>query len=80
MKNKKIIITIIICTIILAILFATFKIYSSYMFNDNGTLSDAHSKLVEHLQNVEDKEERKKQIDFSLEQNMITQEEANELY
>ncbi len=80
MKNKKLVIIIIICTIILAILFATFKIYSSYMFNNNGTLSDAHSKLVEHLQSVEDKEERKKQIDFSVEQNMITQEEANTLY
>lgn len=80
MKNKKVIIIFIICLIILAILFATFKIYNSYMFNDDGTLSDGHTELIEHLKSVKDKEERKKQIDFSLESNIITQEEANELY
>ncbi len=81
MKSKKTVIIIaIICLVILAILFATFKIYNSYMFNDDGTLSDAHTQVIEYLKNVEDKEERKKQIDFSVESNIITQEEADELY
>lgn len=80
MKNKKNLIIAIGVIIILAIAFGVFKIYDSYIFNEDGTLSDGHTELIEHLKNIEDEEERKKQIDFSLESNIITQEEANELY
>ncbi len=81
MKSKKTVIIIaIICLVILAILLATFEVYNSYIFNNDGTLSDAHTQVIEHLKNVKNKEERKKQIDFSVESNIITQEEANELY
>ena len=36
--------------------------------------------LITHLKSIEDVNERKNQIDFSVQQNIITQEEANELY
>ena len=35
---------------------------------------------METLRKVEDKEERKKQVDYALEQNLITQKDADELY
>ena len=77
MKNRK---WIIIIIVLLGIVFASIKIYNSYIFNEDGTLSDAKTQLIEHLKSIEDKEERKKQIDFSVESNIITKQEANELY
>lgn len=79
-KNKKLLIIAIIILIILAIYFGICKIYNDYIFNQNGTLSDGHAELLQHLKNIEDKNERKKQIDFSLESKIITNEEAQELY
>lgn len=80
MKNKKIIIIAIIIVIVTAIVFGVYKIYDSYLFNEDGTVADGHKDLIDHLKSIEDKEERKKQVDFSLEQNIITQKEANEIY
>lgn len=80
MKNKKIIVISIIIVVIIAIGFGIYKIFDSYMFNEEGTVVDGHKDLIEHLKSIEDKDERKKQVDFSLEQNIITQSEANELY
>lgn len=77
MKNKKVVILVIV---LLAIILASIKIYNSYLFNEDGTLSDAKTQLIEHLQNIEDEEERKKQVDFSVESNIITKQEAAELY
>jgi uncharacterized protein YxeA len=78
MKNKKIILVVII---ILAVILGTLKICSSYLFNnsDNG-ITNGKVELINHLQSIEDKDERKNQIDYSVEQNIITQKEANELY
>ena len=80
MKNKKIIVISIIIIAIVALGFGIYKIYDSYLFNEDGTVVDGHKELIEHLKSIEDKEERKKQVDFSLEQNIITQNEANEIY
>lgn len=80
MKNKKIIVISIIIIAIVALGFGIYKIYDSYLFNEDGTVVDGHKDLIEHLKSIEDKEERKKQVDFSLEQNIITQSEANEIY
>ena len=82
MKNKKVIIILFIALVICAIIFGVFKATHNpnYLYNEDGTISDGHKDLIEHLKNVENDAERKKQIDFSLEQNIITQEEANELY
>ena len=80
MKNKKILITFIVILIIVAVLFGIYKVYSSHLFDENNSIPNGKLELIEHLKSIEDSEERKKQIDFCLEYNSITQEEANELY
>ena len=79
-KNKKIIILISII-IILAVIFSFFHIRKSYLFNaDNNGIIDGKAELINRLEKIEDKEERKKQIDYSVKQKVITQEEADKLY
>lgn len=80
MKNKKVLIIVVVIIIVLAVIMGIIKIYNSYLFSQDGTISDGHDELIEHLQNIDDEAERKNQIDYSVEQNIITQEEANELY
>lgn len=79
-KNKKIIILISII-IILAVIFSFLQIRKSYLFNaDNNGIIDGKAELINRLEKIEDKEERKKQIDYSVKQKVITQEEADKLY
>ena len=79
-KNKKIIILISII-IILAVIFSFFQIRKSYLFNaDNNGIIDGKAELINRLEKIEDKEERKKQIDYSIKKKVITQEEADKLY
>ena len=83
MSNKKIL--IIIAVVLLLVCAVVFGIYKAthnedYLYDSNGNIIDGREELIEHLKDVEDAEERKKQIDFSVESNIITQEEANELY
>ena len=79
-KNKKIIILISII-IILAVIFSFFQIRKSYLFNaDNNCIIDWKLELINRLERREYKEERKKQIDYSVKQKVITQEEADKLY
>ena len=79
-KSKKIIILISII-IILAVIFSFFEIRKSYLFNaDNNGIIDGKAELINRLEKIEDKEERKKQIDYSVKQKVITQEEADKLY
>ncbi len=83
MNNKKaIIIIIFVILILLAIGFGIFMAThsSKYLYNLDGTIPDGKKELIDHLKSVEDKNERKNQIDFSVQQNIITQQEANELY
>lgn len=83
MNNKKaIIIAILVILVVVAIGFGIFKAThdENYLYNEDGTIIDGKSELVNHLKAIEDSNERKKQIDFSVEHNIITQEEANELY
>ena len=83
MNNKKVIISIILVVlIIVAIGFGIFKATHNedYLYNENGTIIDGKSELINHLKSIEDAKERKNQIDFSVQQNIITQQEANELY
>ena len=82
-NNKKaIIIAILVILVVVAIGFGIFKAThdENYLYNEDGTIIDGKSELVNHLKAIEDSNERKKQIDFSVEHNIITQEEANELY
>ena len=83
MKNKKFLIIGIIVIIVLAIIIEVGVSKSKLednLFNQDGTVVDGHKDLINHLKSIEDKEERKKQVDFSLQQNIITQEEADILY
>ena len=80
MKNRKILIIAIIIIIIFGIGYGAYRLYNSYLFNEDGTISDGHADLINALKSVEDDEERKRQVDFSLESNLITEKEANELY
>lgn len=68
--------------IILAVGFGIFKAThdENYIYNKDGTIPDAKSELINHLQSIENSDERKTQIDFSVEHNFINQQEANELY
>ena len=80
MNNKKIIL-IIIVIVVLAVILSIYKIYSSNLFRaDDGKIGDGKPELIEHLKSIENEQERKNQIDFSVEHNAITQEEANTLY
>ena len=59
-KDKKIIILISII-IILAVIFSFFQIRKSYLFNaDNNGIIDGKAELINRLEKIEDKEERKK--------------------
>lgn len=83
MNNKKTILFIILIILVLvAIGFGIFKAThnENYLYNEKGTITDGKSDLINHLNSIEDKNERKNQIDFSVQQNIITQQEANELY
>ena len=77
-KKKKIIIAILII-ILVALFFGGYKITTSYLFNSNGKITDGKAEVIEHLKSIEDENERKKQIDYSIEKNIITQEEADNL-
>ena len=77
-KKKKIIIAILII-ILIAIIFGVYKIATSYLFSSNGKITDGKAEVIEHLKSIEDENERKKQIDYSIEKNIITQEEADNL-
>ena len=83
MNNKKVIISIIlILLVIVAIGFGIFKATHNedYLYNKDGTIVDGKKDLINHLKSIEDADERKNQIDFSVQRNIITQEEANKLY
>lgn len=80
-KKKFIIVIVIAIIVVLAIIFSVYKIYTSYLFRESdGKIVDGKTELIEHLKSIENEEERKNQIDFSVEHNAITQEEANTLY
>ena len=83
MKNKKVIVGIILAVlIIVAIGFGIFKAThnENYLYNQDGTITDGKSELINHIKSIEDVNERKNQIDYSVQQNILTQQEANELY
>lgn len=83
MNKKKVIVGIIlIILIIVAIAFGIFKAKhdKNYLYNKDGTIVDGKGDLINKIKSVEDVNERKKQIDFSVQQNIITQQEADELY
>lgn len=79
MKKKYLIIAITII-ILVAILYGIYTVLTSYLFNEDWTIPDGHAALIETIKNTSDTDRRKKSIDDALGFNLITQEEANELY
>lgn len=79
MKNKKVMIIIsVVLLIVIAIIMGIHKFYSSYLFNEDGTvLSSSYNLYYEQLNNLSG-DERIKLIEFGVEQNIITREEADE--
>lgn len=80
MKNKKILIIVVIVVILCAIVVGGINFYSTHLFNKDGTISNPSEEVIEHLKSIENADERKTQINHALNNNMITQEQANELY
>lgn len=83
MKSKKVIIGIILAIlVIVAIGFGIFKATynEDYLYNQEGIVVDGKKELIESIKKMENTEERKKKIDFCVEHNILTWEEANELY
>ena len=83
MNSKKIIYIslIIIALVILSVILYFSLIQPTLIINHDGSItSTGKNDLIVHLREIKDTESRKNQIDFALEQNLITQEEANTLY
>lgn len=78
--KKSIILLSIIIIIILAVVICIVKARSNYLYNEDGTLTDGHEELIENLKKTEDEETKKKKTDFYLQQNVLTQDEADEIY
>lgn len=66
--------------IISLIFIGVIKYHKDFLFMEDGTIQNSHYELINHLKAIENNLERKKQIDFSLEHNLITLEEATDLY
>ena len=84
MKNRKVIIIISILVLItVAIIVGVHKFYSSYMFNEDGTISgtnmnEFYEMYFEMLENSSG-DDTKSLVDFGLQQGIITESEAKEL-
>lgn len=79
MKNKKVMILIsVVILIVIAIIIGIHSFYSSHLFNEDGTLLGNSYKLYyEQLDNLSG-DERIKLIEFGVENNIITRQEADE--
>lgn len=77
MNKKKIIISALL--IVLAILFGVYIFFSSYMFDENGKITDSFTLFYERLEELENDSEREELIKFGIENDIISEEEAKEL-
>ena len=72
MKNKKLIIISLIIIIIVATTFGIHNFYSSYMFNEDGSISGTSKEdLIEKLKQLEEKDDYIRMVTFSFEQNIL---------
>lgn len=78
MKSKKIMIIIsVVLLIVIAIIIGIHKFYSSHLFNEDGTvLGNSYKLYYEQLNNLSG-DERVKLIEFGVENNIITRQEAD---
>lgn len=78
--NKKYITIEIIVILVIAICFGIYKIASTYIFEKDEGIQNSHEELLNHIKSIEDDKERQNQIEHSINQNLISEQEANELY
>ena len=83
MKKDKTIIIFIIIIIIVAVLSGICKIMTSYMIEEDykkeTKIEDGGNDLIKYLNKIENEEERKERVEWYLEANKITEEEAKEI-
>ncbi len=79
-KNKKILIIFIVIIVCIAIAFGIHRFISTTVFNADFSIPNGKAELIEALKSINNVEERKERIDFFVQYNAITQEEANQLY
>lgn len=79
MKSKKLMIfASVILLIIVAIVIGVYNFYSSYMFNEDGTIDNPRQVFFEQVEKLSG-DERVTVINFGVEHNIITQKEADKL-
>ena len=78
MKSKKVVIIVsVIVLIVIAIIMGVRNFYSSYMFNEDGTIDNPRQVFFEQLENPEiSGDDRITLINFGVEHNIITPKEA----
>ena len=64
--------------LIFLILFISLNIIL-YIYEEDGKIQDSHKELVEHLKNLNNIDDKKNQVQFFLEYNLLTDEEAEEI-
>lgn len=81
MKNKKVVIIVsVIILIVAAIAYGVHNFYSSYMFNEDGTIAgDSKESFITNVKQLEDYEDKKNLVEFAVEHGVITQKEADEI-
>jgi len=79
MKSKKLMFfASVILLIIVAIVIGVYNFYSSYMFNEDGTIDNPRQVFFEQVEKLSG-DEMVTVINFGLEHNIITQKEADKL-
>lgn len=79
MNKKKIVVIFGTLLIVLAIFFGVYIFLSSYMFNEDGSITDSFSLFYQRLEELENESEREELIKFGIENDIISEEEGNEL-
>ena len=78
MKNKKIMVIVsLILLIVMSIIVGIHKFYSSYMFNEDGTIDNPRQVFFEQLEKVSG-DDRVTLINFGVEHDIITSKEAEQ--
>lgn len=76
---KKYMVFIIFIIICIAIVIGVNISNNTYIYQEDGTIQDSNGELVNHLKDINNIEEKKNQVQFFLEYNLLTNEEAKEL-
>lgn len=79
MSKKNTIAIIVILAVIVILGLIGYNILSNNLWTENGKVEDGHADTIEHLNNLENPQEKEKQVNFFLNANVITQKEADEI-